>query len=158
MTIYTELDFLGTKNLIAAELNALLGDYIFPASNSTTAKAIAIDISGNYPPKGTVVDIRTNGDIDPAKNGLEVVIRPQVEHSIVPTYSNGKFWTVQSQIIFKQWNPYQNVLEAVERVINNIDLGLEVEMRPRLVRNELVGNIESQTIAYNQVIAFRRFA
>jgi len=157
MTIYTDLDFLGIKNAIAAELNTLLGNYIFPESNNALAKAICIDIRGDYPPPGTIVDIRTNGNIDPAKNGLEVVIRPQTSHEVTPLYGS-KFWEVRSDIIFKQWNPFQGVSDATERVINLIDLGQSVEMSPRLLRNELVGNIESQTITFSLPIAYRRLA
>jgi hypothetical protein len=160
MTVFTDLDFLGIKNQLAAALNTWLGDYVYP--NGATAKAIAVDVTGNMPSQGTLINIRTGGNIDPTKNGLEVVIRPLTQAEILPLSSQGKRWDIASELEFKQWNPSrerdQDLTLAVMTAINAVDLGADVTLRPRVFRDPQLGNLETQRIEFILPMGYRHIA
>lgn len=143
MSIYTDLDFLGKRNEIESALAGLLGTYTFPANNNQTVPAIAIDINNQYPVPGVTVE------------GLEVVIRPLSDASVSKTIGKGRDWTVETQIVFKQWDDKSTVLDAVEAVVNYVDLGVSFDIGARIVPSEKIGNIESQTITYVERIGYR---
>lgn len=161
MTIYTDLDFAGIKNTLAAELDEWLGDYVYP--NGVTAKAIAVDIAGNIPTDGVYIDVRTSGELDPSKNGLEVVLRPVTQAEISPTMNRGKSWEIESAIEFKQWNPSrersQDLTLAVIQAINAVgQLSYDATLRPRVPADPKLGNIETQSIEFILPIGYRTIA
>lgn len=157
MTILDDLDFTGIRDSIITETTDYLGTYSFP--NGGTSEAIAIDLANNKPIKGTWVNVRTNDDIDPTKLGLEILIRPQLGADITNFSGRGKYWNVTSELIFKQWNispeREQDLVNAVTKVINFVDLGFDTTVRARVPKNPGLGNIETQTVVFRKPIAYK---
>ena len=157
MTILEDLDFTGVRDSIIAETTDYLGTYSFP--NGGTSEAIAIDLANNKPTKGTWVDVRTDDNIDPTKLGLEIIIRPQLGADISTFSGRGKYWNVTSELIFKQWNispeREQDLVNAVTKVLNFVDLGFDTTLRTRVLKNPSLGNIETQTITFRKPIAYK---
>lgn len=106
----------------------LLGTYTF--SNGQTDDAIAV-AANNYPPAGTLV------------TGLEVVIEFDYGQRIVPL-TGGNLIHSSTQLHLKQWDIEQTTTEASDRLVDGLDYPMEVS--PRVIRSDVLDNIESRKI------------
>ena len=122
------------RTILENALADKLGTYTFP--NGLKEKAIAVDIGGKYPPSDTKIE------------GLEVVITPYTDiesNGLNNGYADLEF---AHEINLKQWNPKPSLdlMECVARVRSL--LGNSVEIGPRLIPLDELGNIESCKIIY----------
>lgn len=107
------IDCLTLRYQLVSLLAGLLGQYHF--SDGTTGDAIAIlpdDAEGfNYPGNGTETE------------GIEcVVIRPYP--TINSLLGGDRIKPYRWQVTLKQWNPNGSLLDAVERLVNNLDYSI----------------------------------
>lgn len=110
----------------------IIGKYTL--SNNQILPALAIDDNGKYPPAGTKVE------------GLEIVIIPCI-NSIYRPGVNSQRWEYVSRVLLKQWNLDGDTIEATEKIVPL--LGNKVQVAPRILPNESLGNIESRAITFS---------
>lgn len=118
---------------IVAALGSELGTYTLP--NGVTTEAIAISLSGNYPPAGTTCQ------------GLEVVITPSANLTSTRALGRGYYWTDLAAIALKQWDAAGSTEPGIRRLVPI--LPGNVEILPRVLPNSALGNIETVTINFN---------
>jgi hypothetical protein len=121
------------RTLILKATKDIIGKYTF--ANNQTIPAFAIDDNGKYPPAGTKVE------------GLEIVIVPCVNSIYRPGLGNTQRWEYVSRVFLKQWNLDGDTIEATELIVPL--LGNKVQVSPRILPSESLGNIESRTITFS---------
>jgi len=120
-------------------LETELGNYIY--ANGLKTKAICIlpdpTYGWDFPPPGSKVD------------GLEVVLSANTEIKNRPLLT-GNYINFSSKILLKQWDSKKNTIIATMSLLKNLPECLIV--RPRILPNTSLGNIESQTILINSAV------
>lgn len=123
-------------NLRARILEAtkeIIGKYTL--SNNQIIHAFAIDDNGKYPPAGTKVE------------GLEIVVVPSINSIYRPGIGSTQRWEYVSRVILKQWDLVGDTITATELIVPL--LGNKVQVSPRILPSESLGNIESRTITFS---------
>lgn len=111
----------------------IIGSYQLPGQQETLP-AIAIDDRGNFPPPGTQT------------SGLEIVVVPFSDLKAKPLLGGSRRWDCGCKLILKQWDESKDTLAALERIVPL--LGNKVKIGPRLLPNDKLGSIESQSIEF----------
>lgn len=123
------------REAILESIGDLLGEYTF--ANGLKEKAIAVDIGGKYPPKGTQI------------TGLECVIVPQSDLSASWLLGSGVSLQASHRIELKQWDfekPSNQLIIAVQRLA--VVFGSDLDIGPRLAPIDELGNIESCSMIF----------
>lgn len=124
------------------ETLADLGTYIFPTGQTLKAVAVA---KPNFPPTGTQTQ------------GLEVVIIPAEELTIMPMLNKGSSWVRSHKITLKQWDNQDTTLKIIEPLVQLLmELNYSVSVGLRLIPNPKIGNIETRNLTISKTIINRR--
>lgn len=124
------------RSQIQEVTTGLIGSYTLPGGQ--VVPALAVDTNGKYPPSGTKVE------------GLEIVIVPNISSNPRPGIGNSRIWEYISRIYLKQWDGSGDTLGATEKIIPL--LGNKIQVGPRILPNDSIGNIESRTITFSSFI------
>lgn len=125
------MNILRLRDKIINALDDLLGYYIVSGNH---IPACIIDGNGRYLAQGKV-------------KGLEVVIIPNVSVELLAMLHSNQ-WRVKHEISLKQWGD-GDLIEPLSRIVPL--LGNKVEINPRILPVEELGNIETQKITFTTV-------